>query len=58
MGGVPDVVVHLSEAHVGAHVVWDVQDGTNDVSSEQAAAGAQLIKLWVVKAMSSAEVAS
>ena len=46
MSGVPDVVVHMFEAHVGAHVVLDVQDGVHDVPSEQAAS-AQAIELWV-----------
>ena len=31
MSGVPDVVVHMLEAHVGAHVVLNVQDGVHDV---------------------------
>ena len=57
MSGVPDVVNHMFEAHVGAHVILDVQDGMNDVPSEQAA-GAQSIELWVADAMFSAEVAS
>ena len=57
MSGVSDVVIHVFEAHVGAHVVLDVQDGMDDVPSEQAA-GAQSIELWVVEAMFSAEVAS
>ena len=57
MSGVPDVVVHMFEAHVGAQVVSDVQNGMDDVPSEQAA-GAQSIELWVVEAMFSAEVAS
>ena len=57
MSGVPDVVIHMFEAHVGAHVVLDVQNGMDDVPSEQAA-GAQSIELWVVEAMFSAEVAS
>ena len=57
MSGVPDVVVHMFEAHVGAHVVLDVQDGVHDVPSEQAA-GAQAIELRVMGAMINAEVAS
>ena len=57
MSGVPDVVIHMFEAHVGAHVILDVQYGMNDVPSEQAA-GAQSIELRVVEAMISAEVAS
>ena len=57
MSGVPDVVVHMFEAHVGAHVVLDVQDGVHDVPSEQAA-GAQAIEFWVMEAMINAEVAS
>ena len=57
MSGVPDVVIHMFEAHVGAHVVLDVQDGMHNVPSEQAA-GAHSIELWVVEAMISAEVAS
>ena len=47
MSGVSDVVVHMFEAHIGAEVVLDVQDGVHDVPSEQAA-GAQLIELWVI----------
>ena len=57
MSGVPDVVIHMFKAHVGAHVILDVQNGMNDVPSEQAA-GAQSIELWVVEAMISAGVAS
>ena len=57
MSGVPDVVIHMFEAHVGAHVVLDVQDGMHDVPSEQAA-GAQAIELWVMEEMINAEVAS
>ena len=34
MSGVSDVVIHMFEAHVGAYVVLDVQDGVDDVSSE------------------------
>ena len=47
----------MFEAHIGAQVVLDVQDGMHDVPSEQAA-GAQGIELWVVEAMINAEVAS
>ena len=57
MSGVPDVVVHMFEAHIGAQVVLDVQDGVHDVPSEQAA-GAQAIELRVMEAMINAEVAS
>ena len=57
MSGVSDVVIHVFEAHVGAHVVLDVQDGMHDVPSEQAAS-AQLVELWVMEAMINAEVAS
>ena len=57
MSGVPDVVVHMFEAHVGAHVVLDVQDGVHNVPSEQAAS-AQSIELWVMEAMIDTEVAS
>ena len=57
MSRVPDVVIHMFEAHVGAHVVLDVQDGMDDVPSEQATC-AQSIELLVVEAMVSAEVAS
>ena len=57
MSGVSDVVVHVFEAHAGAHVVLDVQDGMHNVPSEQAA-GAQSVELWVMEAMISAEVAS
>ena len=57
MSGVPDVVIHMFEAHVGAHAILDVQYGMHNVPSEQAA-GAQSIELWVVEAMFSAEVAS
>ena len=57
IGWVPDVVVHMFEAHVGAHVVLDVQDGVHDVPSEQAA-GAQALELWVMEAMINTEVAS
>ena len=31
MCGVSDVVIHVFVAHVGAHVVLDVQDGMDDV---------------------------
>ena len=44
MSGVSDVVIHVFEAHVRAHVVLDVQDGMDDVPSEQAAS-AQSIEL-------------
>ena len=54
---VSDVVFHMFQAHVGAHVVLDVQDGVHDVPSEQAA-GVQAIELWVMEAMIYAEVAS
>ena len=47
----------MFEANVGAHVVLYVQDGMDDVPSEQAT-GAQSIELWVKEAMFSAEVAS
>ena len=47
----------MFEAHVGAHVVLDVQDGVHNVPSEQAAS-AQSIELWVMEAMIDAEVAS
>ena len=57
MSGISDVVVHVFEAHVGAHDVLDVQDGMDDVPSEQAA-GAQAIELRVMEAMINAEVAS
>ena len=57
MSGVPDVVIHVFEAHVGAHVVLNVQDGMDDAPSVQAA-GAQSIELWVVEAMFIAGVAS
>ena len=57
MGGVPDVVVYMFEAHIGAQVVLDVHDGVHDVPSEQAA-GAQAVELRVVEAMVDAEVAS
>ena len=57
MSGVPDVVIHMFEAHVGAHVILDVQDGVHNVPIEQAA-GAQSIEFWVMEAMIVAEVAS
>ena len=57
MSGVSDVVIHVFEAHVGAHVVLDVQDGMHNVPSEQAA-GAQSVELWVMEAMVNTEVAS
>ena len=57
MSGVPDVVVHMFETHVGAHVVLDVQDGVHDVPSEQAVS-AQAKELWVMEALINAEVAS
>ena len=57
MSGVSDVVIHMFEAHVGAHVVLDVQDGMHNVPSEQAAS-AQSIELWVMEAMIDTEVAS
>ena len=47
----------MFEAHIGAQVVLDVQDGVHDVPSEQAA-GAQAIELRVMEAMINAEVAS
>ena len=47
----------MFEAHIGAQVVSDVQDGVHDVPSEQAA-GAQAIELRVMEAMIDAEVAS
>ena len=50
MSRVPDVIIHMFEAHVGAHVVLNVQYGVDDVTSEQAA-GAQSIELWVEEAM-------
>ena len=50
MGRVSDVVVHVLEAHVGSHVVLNVQDGVDNVTGEQAA-GAQSIELWVKEAM-------
>jgi len=34
VGRVPDVVVHMLEAHIGSHVVLDVQDSMNDVAGE------------------------
>ena len=43
MGGVPDVAIHMFEAHVEAHVVLDDQDGVHNVPSEQAT-GAQSIE--------------
>ena len=57
MSGVSDVVIHVFDAHVGAHVVLDVQDGVHNVLSEQAV-GAQAIELRVMEAMINAEVAS
>ena len=57
MSRVPDVIIHMFEAHVGAHVVLNVQYGVDNVTSEQAA-GAQSIELWVEEAMFVAEVAS
>ena len=50
MRRVPDIVIHMLEAHVGSHVVLNVQDGMDDVTGEQAA-GAQSIELWVKEAM-------
>ena len=50
MGRVPVVVVHVFEAHVGSHVVLNVQDGVDNITGEQAA-DAQSIELWVEKAM-------
>ena len=50
MGRVPDVVVHVFEAHVGSHVVLNIQDGVDNITGEQAA-GAQSIELWVKEAM-------
>ena len=47
----------MFEAHIGAQVVLDVQDGMHDVPSEQAAS-AQAIELRVMEAMIDAEVAS
>ena len=47
----------MFEAHIGAQVVLDVQDGVHDVPSEQAT-GAQAIELGVMEAMIDAEVAS
>ena len=54
---VPDVIIHMHKAHVGLHVVLNVQNGMDDVTGEPAA-GAQLIELWVEEAMFVAEVAS
>ena len=50
MGRVPDVVTHMFEAHIGSHVVLNIQDGVDNITGEQAAA-AQSIKLWVKEAM-------
>ena len=47
----------MFEAHIGAQVVLDVQDGVHDIPSEQAA-GAQAVELRVMEAMINAEVAS
>ena len=57
MSGVSDVVIHVFEAHIGAHVVLDVQDGMHNVPREQAVS-AQSVELWVLEAMINAEVAS
>ena len=57
MSGVSDVVVHVFEAHVGAHGVLDVQDGVDDVPGELAS-GAQSIELWMVEAVVGADVVS
>ena len=50
MSRVPDVVVHMFEAHIGSHVELNIQDGVDNIAGEQAA-GAQSIELWVGKAM-------
>ena len=44
MRRVSDVVIHMLEAYVGSHVVLNVQDGMDEVTSEQAA-GAQSVEL-------------
>ena len=47
---VPNVVVQMFEAHFWSHVIVDVQDGVDDVTSEQAT-GAESVELWVGEAV-------
>ena len=56
VGGIPNVVVQMFEAHFWSHVIVDVQDGVDDVTSEQAT-GAESVELWVGEAMLIAYVA-
>ena len=57
MSRVPDVVVHMFEAHIRSHVELNIQNGVDNIAGEQAA-GAQSIELWMVEAVVGAEVAS
>ena len=50
MGRVPDVVVHVFEAHIGSHDVLNIQDGVDNITDEQAA-GAKSIELWMKEAV-------
>ena len=50
MGRAPDVVVHVFEAHIGSHNVFNIQDGVDNITGEQAAC-AQPIELWVTEAV-------
>ena len=56
VGGIPNVVVQMFEAHFWSHVIVDVQDGVDDVTSEQAT-GAESVELWVGEAVLIAYVA-
>jgi hypothetical protein len=40
----------MFEAHFWSHVIVDVQDGVDDVTSEQAT-GAESVELWVGEAV-------
>ena len=50
VGGIPNVVVQMFEAHFWSHVIVGVQDGVDDVTSEQAT-GAESVELWVGEAV-------